>query len=154
MTTRLFDSFAKVLFTQARADMSAGGTAIKMMLCNGYTFDPTHTTVNNVVASEVSGTGYTGGFSGSGRKALATKAVTLQTSGSTRWWAFTADNPVWSSVNGFSFDTLILFYQPGGAAADTDNLLCSCHQIDPKTVTGGNLTVVIDPTNGAIAIYT
>lgn len=48
-----------------------------LIVGTGYTFNKDHDFVADVSASEVSGTGYTGGFAGSGRKAVASPAVIL-----------------------------------------------------------------------------
>ena len=51
------------------------GDTIKMMLVDDtYTPDADHDFVDDVVGDELSGSGYTGGFAGSGRKTLAGKA--------------------------------------------------------------------------------
>lgn len=53
-------------------------TTIKVMLLTlstPYTPNKDHEFVSSVVASEAAGTGYTGGFGGAGRKALATKTI-------------------------------------------------------------------------------
>lgn len=44
-----------------------------MLLESGYTPDKTHEFVSDLVAFEASGTGYTGGFNGSGRKSVTGK---------------------------------------------------------------------------------
>lgn len=52
-------------------------TALKgMLLASSYTPDPDHSTVNQINASEIAVTGYTGGFGGAGRIALSSKTVT------------------------------------------------------------------------------
>jgi len=51
--------------------------AIKIMLLkSSYTFDKDHASVTTLAASEADASGYTGGFNGAGRKALASKTTT------------------------------------------------------------------------------
>ena len=51
---------------------------IKLMLVNAsYVYNAAHAHVSDVVANELSGTGYTGGFGGSGRKTLASKTINV-----------------------------------------------------------------------------
>ena len=57
-----------------------GSGAIKfMLLTDAYTPNKDHATVTTLAASEVSVSGYTGGFNGAGRKALGTKTQTNDT---------------------------------------------------------------------------
>lgn len=49
--------------------------ALLLTTGTAYTPDKDHEFVSSVVASEAAGTGYTGGFGGAGRKALANKTI-------------------------------------------------------------------------------
>lgn len=51
-----------------------------VLLNNSYVPDKDHEFISDVVASEISGTGYASGFSGSGRKTLASKTLTKDNS--------------------------------------------------------------------------
>jgi hypothetical protein len=46
-----------------------------MLLLSSYSFDKDHATVTTLAASEITVSGYTGGFGGAGRKALGSKTV-------------------------------------------------------------------------------
>lgn len=47
-----------------------------ILLGSGYTPSKDHNFISDLGANELSGTGYTGGFGGSGRKTLASKTIT------------------------------------------------------------------------------
>lgn len=73
---------ASAWYNKGKAQVMNGGIdlltdTIKVMLVtSSYTFNPDHNFISDVVANEISVTGYTGGFGGAGRKTLASKTVT------------------------------------------------------------------------------
>jgi len=68
---------AKRDFANGVHDWDAGGQTYRVLLVGtSYTPDPDHIFVADVVASEVSGAGYVGGFAGAGRKAITGRTVT------------------------------------------------------------------------------
>jgi len=71
---------------------------LKMMLLdNAYVLNPDHEFISDILAREVAGTGYTGGFGGSGRKTLAGKSFAKDdTLNEAR---FDATDPVWSGAD-------------------------------------------------------
>jgi len=71
---------------------------LKLMLVdNTYTFDADHDFVDDISGDEVSGTGYTGGFGGAGRKTLANKAFSTDNANDRA--EFTADAVTWTSLD-------------------------------------------------------
>lgn len=71
---------------------------IKVMLVdNDYTPNADHDFVDDVSAEELSGTGYTGGFGGSGRKTLAGKAFATDLANDRA--EFTANAITWTAIN-------------------------------------------------------
>ena len=72
------------------------GSTVKVMLLHGYTPNPDHNFVSDIVASEISTTGYTGGFAGSGRKALTNVAFSQDDTND--WGKFDADDVSWTTI--------------------------------------------------------
>lgn len=72
--------FRKQLLT-AGIDVENDSGVKAMLLSTGYTPNKDHDFVDDIVANELSGTGYVGGFAGSGRKALASRALVQDDSG-------------------------------------------------------------------------
>jgi len=118
---------------------------IKVMLVGtGYTFNADHATVddgsaNDPQSHELSGTGYAGGYSGSGRKTLASKAF-AQDDANDRG-EFDAADLTWAGINAGTAKAAIVF--KNGAADDTTSQLIA--YIDtggfPIATNGGDLTI-------------
>lgn len=71
---------------------------VKVMLLNtAYVADPDHEFVSSLSAFEMSGTGYTAGFGGAGRKTLAGK--TFAKNDSLNQATFDATDPVWAGAD-------------------------------------------------------
>lgn len=111
---------------------------IKVMLLNAsYSFNADHHFVSDVSANELSGTGYTGGFGGSGRKTLTTKTITEDDTND--WAIFDADDSQWLSINAGTAAWAVLIKE---ITNDGASLLIAAIDINPDVVTNGaNLTV-------------
>jgi len=110
---------------------------IKIMLVTAsYTPSGAHNFINTASAFELAGTGYTGGFAGSGRKTLANKAVTQDDSGNRAVW--TADDPLWTSINAGTAKWAIV-YKPN--TADADSIQIAALDIAATTTNGADFTV-------------
>lgn len=77
-----------------------------MLVTSAYTPARTDTVVSTASAAELSGTGYTGGFGGSGRKTLTSKTFT-QDDPNNRGY-FSAANLVWTAINAGTIAGLVL----------------------------------------------
>lgn len=120
---------------------------IKVMIVNaGYTFDADHEFVSDVSASELSGTGYAGGFAGSGRKTAASKTVTNDTVNNRIEYDL-ADAP-WAGIDAGVVAGLIFIHEDTNDGASS--LLAF---LDPPNITSnsGTITVVFDA-EGALQI--
>ena len=128
-------------------DLSAD--TIKVMLVNAsYTPNKDHDFVDDVVANELSGTGYTGGFAGSGRKTISAKSFTTDTSGD--FVKFTATIAAWAAINAGTAAYAILIKEITNDAASR---LIGYLDIDPDVTTnGGDFTITADATNGLLKI--
>src|SRR3990172_6361583 len=71
-----------------------------MLLASTYTPSKDHIYVSEINTHELSGTGYVGGFAGSGRKALTTTAWVKDSTN--HLVKLTADNPLWTAPNGIT----------------------------------------------------
>jgi hypothetical protein len=116
-------------------------TNIKVMLVGaGYTFDADHAFVGDIVAQESSGTGYTGGYGGAGRKAIATRTV-VQVDASDRAELRTADGTcTWTAINVGVVKAAVIFHE-----ITSDALSELIAYIDttgfPVTTNGGDFTI-------------
>ncbi len=107
--------------------------------------NPDHDFVNDIVADEFSDTGYTGGFAGSGRKALATRAATVNLTDDRAELDF--DDITWTSLGGTNsvvFAVLVI-----EVTDDTATHVVSAHDV-ANTVTNGSDFQLIVGANGAI----
>jgi len=117
----------------------ANDTIKVMLIGSGYTFNPDHDYVSSVSSYELNGTGYTGGFGGSGRKALTNKSVTADKTNDKA--VFDADDVTWSAINAGTVYAAILIKE---VSSDSNSILIG--YIDsgtgfPKTTNGGDLTI-------------
>lgn len=114
-----------------------GSANIKVMLLNAHAFNPDHEFVSDVVADEFTGTGYTGGHNGAGRKALASKTITDDTAND-RIELDAADPSAWTGLNGDTVAWAIVFEQ--GASDAASQLICALDPAD-LTTNGGDVTL-------------
>ncbi len=131
------------IYNRAKKQWLAGeldldGQTIKAMLVNAsYSYNPDHNLVSQVSANEVSGTGYTGGFAGSGRKTL-TSVVVAQDDTNDRGYLDAADL-TWSAINVGQVGGLILYRHN---TSDSDSVLIAFIDTGasfPITTNGGDL---------------
>lgn len=112
---------------------------IKVMLVDDtYVFDAAHNFVSDVVADEVSGSGYTGGFAGAGRKTLGSKAFSEDDANSRAEFDSSADM-TWTSISVGTVGGAILIRE---VTNDADSVVLAFMDFDPDVVTnGGNMTI-------------
>lgn len=114
---------------------------LKLMLVGASApFDPDHNFVSDLVSHEVSGTGYAGGFGGSGRKALTSRTLTEDDSNDRV--TFTATNVTWTSINVGVVAAAILFKE---VSSDSDSPVLVFVDFPNLTTGGGDLTLQWDP---------
>ena len=133
------------IYNRAKKQWLAGeldldGHTIKAMLVDdAYVYNPDHNFVSNVSGDEVSGTGYTGGFAGSGRKTLGSPVVAQDDSANRGY--FDAADVTWTGINVGLVGAIILYRS---VSTDADSPLIA--HIDtgatfPITTNGGDLVV-------------
>lgn len=120
-------------------DINLIGSVIKAMLVTpSYTFNAAHDFVNDVSTQELNGTGYVPGFAGSGRKALTSKTLTLNT-GQTRV-EFDAADLTWAGLTaGAGSLGGVILYQEG--TSDADSRLVAFLDPTDMTPNGSDVTV-------------
>ena len=112
-------------------------SGIKVMLVgSGYTPNKDHNFASQVT-SELSGTGYAGGFNGSGRKALASRTVTQDDTNDVAY--FDAADVVWTAINAGTVAYAIVIKE---VSADSDSPILVVVDVSPDVVTnGGDYTI-------------
>lgn len=135
MATKFYQRFWERILAK---QIDVASDAIKCLLVDTtYTFDQDHDYVSDVVSAEVSGTGYTGGFSGSGRIALASKVVTLDDTNDLV--SFDAADVTWSGINlGATQIGGLILWVPKTNDSDSPLLLHTDEGGFPVTTSGGD----------------
>lgn len=121
----------------------ASASGLKALLVgSGFTFDKTHNFVSQITELP-NGTGYTGGFAGSGRKALASKAVT-EDDGNNRVWYDAADI-TWSAIDAGTIYGIVIAEE---LTSDADSPLIGF--LDPTNLVtnGGDVIAQFNATTG------
>jgi hypothetical protein len=110
-----------------------------MLLGTGtpYTPDPDHRFVSSVAASEISVSGYTGGFGGSGRKALATRTLVVDDANDRG--AFDAADVTWTALGaGNTISYVVLFKE---LTSDALSPLIALYDVTDTPLNGSDITI-------------
>lgn len=112
--------------------------SIKVMLVTtGYTFNPDDRFVSSAAGSEISVTGYTGGFGGSGRKTLASR--TLSADDTNDRSAFDAADVTWTALgSGATIAAAILFKE---LTSDALSPMIAYFDLVDTATNGGDITL-------------
>jgi len=137
MASNLYQEALLRIVSRAAGTIDLAADTIKVMLLGtGYTPNKDHQFVSDVVASELSGTGYVGGFGGAGRKTLASK--TLNKSDATDKFFFDAADPTWVAINAGTIGYAAVFKE--GASDALSPVIASVDVADIVT-NGGDVTI-------------
>ncbi len=117
-----------------------------VLVTSSYTPDADHAFASSL-SNELSGTGYAGGYNGSGRKTLGTKAFATDTSGD--FAKFSAADIVWTAINAGSPKYLVLVKEITNDAATR---LIGWLDLGTVSTNGGDLTLTADATNGFLKV--
>jgi hypothetical protein len=113
-------------------------TTLKLMLVDtNETFNSDDATLDAISNNEVSGTGYTGGFGGAGRKTLASKVVNPDQANDRAEFDSTVD-VTWSSISVGTVRAAILCWEN---TADTDSIPIAFLDLGDVVTNGGDLTI-------------
>jgi hypothetical protein len=137
-----FYNKAKKLFLDGTLDWDSQ-TFKAMLVTSAYTANPDHDFISSASAAELSGTGYAGGFAGSGRKTLTTKTVTESDADDRAY--IDCDDVTWTAINAGTIAGMIIVRE---VATDANSYLVAYLELTAAQPTnGGDVTIVI-PTNG------
>ena len=118
---------------------------IKVILVTAtYTPNKDHAFASDLT-NELSGTGYTGGFAGAGRKTIGSKAFATDTTNDRVTFTFGA--VTWTAINAGSPKYAILVKEITNDAASR---LIAYLDLGTVTTNGGDLTITPDATNKAL----
>ncbi len=107
-----------------------------ILLGTGYTPNKDHAFVSDVVASELSGTGYTGGYGGSGRKTLASKTFTQDDTNDLA--KFDAADVTWTGINAGTIGFAAISVRK---TSDADSPVLAIVDVADTVTNGGDLTI-------------
>lgn len=120
---------------------------IKVILVTStYTPNKDHAFASDLT-NELSGTGYTGGFNGAGRKTIGSKAFATDTTNDRVTFTFGA--VTWTAINAGSPKYAILVKEITNDAATR---LIAYLDLGTVTTNGGDLTITPDATNKALQL--
>ena len=137
MASNLYQEGLLRIVSRAAGTIDLAADTLKVLAVGtGYTPDKDHQFVSDVVASELSGTGYVGGFGGSGRKTLASK--TLNKDNSTNKFYFDAADLLWSAINAGTIAYLIVFKE---ITNDASSPLICCVDVADIVTNGGDVAI-------------
>jgi hypothetical protein len=119
-----------------------------ILVTSAYTPNKDHDFADDLT-NELSGTGYTGGFNGSGRKTIGSKAFSTDTANDRVEFTFGA--VTWTAINAGSPKYAILVKEITNDAATR---LIAYLDLGTVTTNGGDLTITPDGTAGALQITT
>lgn len=144
---------ADLIYTAAKeallaGDLSFDGDTLKVVLVNtSYTADPDHTFESDILASELSGTGYADGWGGAGRKTVAGAAVVADAVNNRA--AVTGDDVVWAALDAGTIGGAVLVRE--GASDDTDTLAIAFYDL-ADTLTVGTETTIAWNSEGLVRL--
>ena len=147
MASNLYHTGLKRIMSRLTGAIDLEADDIRVMLVtSSYTPNKDHEFVSDVVAAELSGTGYTGGFGGSGRKALTTPLIGNDTTGDFAY--FDADDVTWTAISAGT-PAYAIVHKKG--AADASSPLICCVDVVDLTTGGENYKITwAAPASGAI----
>jgi len=125
------------MYLIASGDVDMRDDDIKvMLLTSAYAPVATANFVSDISAYELSGTGYTAGFAGSGRKSLTGKTFTEDDTGGTA--TFDADNLTWTTITAGTFQHAAIIKE---VTTDADSLVICFVSFTAQVTAGLNLLV-------------
>ncbi len=127
MASGIYNRFKANLMNK-EVDLEADTVKV-LLLDNSHAFTATHNQKSEIVANEISGTGYTAGGA-----ELTTKAVTQ--AATTKW---DGDNTAWAAASFTAYHAVIY-----DDSLTNDDLICSIDFGGAKTVSSGTFTIQWD----------
>lgn len=106
-----------------------------ILLDTTYVFSKDHEYADDVDAKEVAGTGYTGGFGGSGRKEVGTRTSGHNGTSHKAW--LDADDKTWTGLDVGTIGSVGVICETG-ASSDADTLFIGAQDITDKATNGSD----------------
>lgn len=106
-----------------------------MLLSTAYTPNKDHDFVNDINANELSGTGYAGGFAGSGRKAAGTRTLTQDDSADVSYLDIA--DLTWTAINAGTIGHIAVIVE---VTTDADSPIVAIIDVADVVTDGGNYT--------------
>lgn len=129
-------------------NLVTNGNVKAMLLDTGYTPDKDHEYVSSIVANELGGTGYVGGFGGSGRKALAGKSIAKNDT--TDLVVFDCNDLSWTAIDAGTVGYVAIIEEDTN---DASSPVIAIVDASPDVPTnGGDYTLQVHATNGLLTI--
>lgn len=146
MSNFLYTKMGKVIL-DGGLDLSSGADTIEVMLLGAHTADPDDEFVADLVADELSVTGYTGGYGGASRKVLASQDTVEDLTNDLV--LFDGTDIIWESLSGGATVEHVIIYKNITSDA-LSPLLAHIDTVVPPfpASTGGNFTVSWNSING------
>lgn len=116
----------------------AADTIKVALVSSAYSFDKDHASMTTPAASEISVTGYASGFAGAGRKTLASKTTTKDTTND-RIVYDAADPSAWTLATGDTVNGVII--QKKGSASDATAIPLWFLDVTDFPTNGGTFTL-------------
>lgn len=118
------------------------------LVTSAHTPNPDDNFMASYTASELSGTGYTAGFGGGGRKTLASKTVTQDDTND--WGVFDAADVTWTAINAGTAAAAVLLKE---VTSDADSPIIAVVVFSSAiTTNGGDFTIQWAATGGIFNI--
>jgi hypothetical protein len=111
------------------------------LVTDAYTFDPDETAMTAVASAEPSVSGYAGGFSGAGRKTLASKTLTTDTTNN-RTKIDAADPSAWTLASGATLKGAVVYWHDTNDAGSAPIVYIEFGSTVPTN--GGTFTLPFD----------
>jgi hypothetical protein len=132
----------------ARVDVIADSIKV-MLVTSGYAFNPDDRFVTTAAGSEISVTGYTGGFGGSGRKTLASRTLSADDTGNRG--VFDAADVTWTALgSGATIAAAIVFKE---LTSDALSPMIAYFDLVDTATNGGDITIQWSPSPSAVITY-
>lgn len=131
---------ASVVYNRGKVYVGANGWLTPvykvMLITSAYAFNVDHDFISDLGAVELSGTGYTAGFGGAGRKTLASKAVNVNDTSDRA--EFDAADLTWTAISAGTAAACVVVHE---TTADADSELIA--YLDPSDIVtnGGDYTI-------------
>jgi hypothetical protein len=133
MMALLLTDYARQLILEGTLNLKTD-TLKYILLDSTFVFDKDDEFVADISANEVSGTGYTGGYGGGGRKSVGTR--TSGHNGTSHKAYIDADDVTWTAIDAGTIGAVGVIKETGGS--DATAIFIGAQDITDNTTNGGD----------------